>query len=170
MKRYTTFLLLFVFSVVLMGADGCGPDQSEAQEQAREDVEQMANELYSKVGTPEITKFQEFRIAKEIMELRDEELTTWTYIVDRDGDKHLVCKSLGYGLPYSTQLTNPEKTIHEHDGGDHTLPQREPNGLYMPDNVSATWVLCQDNSERGYSPQYVEPRIIVLTERVENLQ
>ena len=168
MKRL--FPLLLVFAVILMGADGCGKDSSEAQEQAREDVEQLANQLYAKIGTPNVNDFQEYKIAKEIMELRDQELTTWTYIVDRDGQRHLVCKSLGYGLPYSTQLTNPEKTIHEHDGGDHALPQREPNGLYMPDNVSATWVLCQNDSERGYSPQYVEPRIMVLTEKPEDLK
>jgi len=162
--------LLFAFAIVTMGAEGCGGSGSEAQQQAREDVEQLADELYAEVGTPEINNFQEFKVAKEIMELRDQELTTWTYIVDRDGQKHLVCKSLGYGLPYSTQLTNPEKTIHEGHGGDHSLPQREPNGLYMPDNVSATWVLCQDDSERGYSPQYVEPRIMVLTSKAESLE
>lgn len=169
MKRFIPILL--VFSIILMGADDCEGDASEAEKQAREDVEQLANELYSEVGTPEINNFQEAKIAKEIMELRDQEgLTTWTYIVDRDGGKHLVCKSIGYGLPYSTQLTNPEKTIEESHGGDHAIPQREPNGLYMPNNVSATWVLCQDDSERGYSPQYVEPRIMVLTEPVENLK
>jgi len=136
MKRL--FPLLFVFAIFTMGAGGCSQDSSEAERQAREDVEQLANQLYSEVGTPNINNFQEYKIAKEIMEIRDEELTTWTYTVDRDDNKTLLCKSLGYGLPYSTQLTNPEKTIHERNGGDHTLPQREPNGLYMPNNVSAT--------------------------------
>jgi hypothetical protein len=40
-------------------------------------------------------------------------------------------------------------------------PQPEPNGLFMPDNVSATWILCLDEENSGVRPVYSEPELIV---------
>ena len=41
-----------------------------------------------------------------------------------------------------------------------TIPQPEPNGLFMPDSVSATWVYLISPSG-DISPTYVEPTITV---------
>jgi len=162
-----------------MGAEGCANNQeNNAANKASEDVEKMANQLYLEVGTPEIVNFQEFKFAKMIMEKRDEKITTFTYTVDQNGNRNLVCKSIGYGLPYSTQLTNPEKPIDIDDyvegsvdkgANDGKIPQRKPNGLYMPDNVSATWILCQDKSG-SVTPVYSEPELLVSPKPLENLQ
>lgn len=169
----TTVLGILLLSLIVMGADGCSNTNSNAANKASEDVEKMANQLYSEVGTPEITNFQEYKFAKMIMELRDQKVTTYTYMVDRDGERHPVCESVGFGLPYSTQLTNPEKPINRDnyveqnihagsEGGE--IPQREPNGLYMPDNVSATWILCKKKNG-GFSPVYSEPQLLVYPEK-----
>lgn len=164
----TTVVLLLVSTLIV----GCSPDEpNTAQQEASEDVQRLANQLYSEVGTPEITNFQEYRFAKQIMELRDEEVTTYTYMVDERGNRHFVCKSVGFGLPYSTQVTNPKKRaqIDRHDSphDPRKLPQREPNGLYMPDNVDATWVLCQ-NEDGGVDPVYSEPNLLVSPFRLDN--
>ena len=116
--------------------------------------------LLAQVGMPNITNFTERKFAKSLLELRDTEgLTTWTYIVDMHGELHFLTESIGYGLPYSVQFTNPERSVRAPQGGDHTLPQADPNGLFMPDGLSATWILA--STADGPKPIYVEPQIIV---------
>ncbi len=144
---------------------GCG---DSATEKASEDVQQLAQRLYSEVGTPEINNFQEYKFAKQIMEMQDERITTYTYHVDRNGRRHFICKSIGYGLPYSTQLTNPKQFQNGLGEAANTLPQREPNGLYMPNNVDATWVLCADGAG-GVEPVYSEPKLFVSPVPIDSL-
>lgn len=112
------------------------------------------------VGPPAIVNFQEKRTLKMIYELRDTTLSTTTYIVDRYGKTHKVCDSVGYGIPYSTEYTNPEKVV-----GINTnyvaIPQADPNGLFSPSSAEGTWVLCLDNKRKKVVPVYIEPRIIV---------
>jgi len=71
-----------------------------------------------------------------------------------------VCYSIGYGLPYATQYTNPQKPVYEVHGN-ITLPQADPNGLYSPAGADGTWVLCVDHKDGKAKPVFIEPRIIV---------
>jgi len=169
LARRSILTLIIVFSIPLLGLDECGNRNTETDEEIGEQVQQNQAELFARKGLPEITNYQEYEWAKMIMEKRDEAVTTYTYFVDRNGNKHFVCESLGYGLPYSTQLTNPEKTVHEDHGGDHPIPQPEPNGLFMPENVSATWILCTDG-EGGVRPVYSEPKLLVSPFRFEDVE
>jgi len=75
-------------------------------------------------------------------------------------------KCLGYGLPYSVQFTNPEKIVANKtfcNGGSifGKLPQADPNGLFMPGGLSATWIMLYDENTEEFRPVYVEPQIIV---------
>ncbi len=154
------------FSVILalaFVAAGCGDYSSvtsadQAQEAATQQITAQAN---SEIGMPGIANFQERRLVRTLYELRDQEgLVTYTYIVDLNGGLHLLCQSIGYGIPYSTQFTNPEREAYStYDGGFGTLPQPEPNGLFMPESAAATWVMCSDGEQTR--PVYVEPTIIV---------
>lgn len=161
--RLVLSLLLSLGLLVML--PGCGETPTE---KASEDVQQLAKRLYSEIGTPEINNFQEYKFAKQIMEMRDQRITTYTYHVDRNGNRHFICKSIGYGLPYSTQLTNPKQFKSSFGDAYGKLPQREPNGLYMPDNVNATWILCSDG-EGGVEPVYSEPKLFVSPVPIDSL-
>lgn len=157
MKRYVTMVLA---ACVLMGATECGTPSAE-KEQSRV-TRQLQAEAQAQVGMPDILNWTEKRQMKDILELRDEpNLLTFTYIVSMDGDLLPLCRSIGYGLPYSVQYTNPMATHSSYSGGYEILPQPDPNGLYMPDGLSATWVLCVDPDSGTPEPVYVEPTIIV---------
>ena len=158
--RHST-ALLFVIAVALTG---CDYTPSAEQEQSRA-TEQLQAEAQAQVGMPDILNWTEKRQMKDILELRDQpELITFTYIVNMDGDLLPLCQSIGYGLPYSVQYTSPEK-VSVHGAGQgrvgFSLPQADPNGLYMPDGLSATWVLCTNPLDGSIDPVYVEPSIIV---------
>lgn len=170
MQRSTKILLVSVltllFTVPVPACDMEKNETSEATQKQRKATEQLHTEAWKQVGMPALDNFQEMRIMKQIQELRDQQLTTYTYTVDRDAELSFLCPSLGYGLPYSTQMTNPKKTVDADDCAsdctqDQVIPQPEPNGLYMPNNVAATWVLCQNPESGGVAPVYSEPNLIV---------
>jgi hypothetical protein len=113
------------------------------------------------VGMPAIVNFSEKRMMKDIIELRDQNVATTTYTVDMNGKMHKVCTSVGYGLPYATQFTNPQMPQQAYSGGGtYVLPQADPNGLYSPASADGTWVLCIDPKGKP-KPVFIEPRIIV---------
>jgi hypothetical protein len=97
---------------------------------------------------------------KDILELRDQNVATTTYIVDMNGNRHKICDSVGYGLPYATQYTNPQR-VYSDTHGYGTLPQADPNGLYSPASADGTWVMCVNHKTGKPQPMYIEPRVIV---------
>jgi len=146
----------------LAGCDDPVPNSDQIQNKKQEELSKQGVES---VGLPAIHNFQEKRLMKDILELRDKpNLVTYAYIIDLNGHTHKVCDSIGYGLPYSTQYTNPQRVAHSSETPEHgniTLPQADPNGLYSPSNAEGTWVLCKVPGKDDVKPLYVEPHVIV---------
>ncbi len=81
-----------------------------------------------------------------------------------NGELIFIGRCVGYGLPYSVQYTNPERVAHRENYGSGsfgTMPQADPNHLFMPSGLSATWLMMVDPSTGDARPVYVEPQIIV---------
>ena len=150
--------LILILTVLLVG---CGNESVSRQEQQA--TEKAMLEANSQVGMPSIVNFQEKRWAKMIFELRDRpDLITYAYIVSLEGKLVFIGKCIGYGLPYSVQYTSPESMQKNINFGEYyRLPQADPNGLYMPDGLSATWLLMFDKDTQEVKPVYIEPEIIV---------
>jgi hypothetical protein len=68
---------------------------------------------------------------------------------------------IGYGLPYATQYTNPEKVQVDRTQTYGTLPQADPNGLFMPSNAEATWIMLIDPTTKEPRPVYCEVRVLI---------
>ena len=156
--------LIFIFvSLFIMSCD-IPMTQPTADEVQSKQTEQALSEANRQIGMPAIVNYQERKLAKQIFELRDQEnLITWAYIVNLNGDLIFLGKSIGYGLPYSVQYTNPERVddILYNGGGAVILPQADPNGLFMPQGLSATWLQLIDPESGETRVVYVEPEIIV---------
>lgn len=149
--------------IALIGAmlgNGCAPSTSTERKQTQRVAAQLAQAEMA-VAPPRVTNFTQLRDITTILELADQNISTWAYYMDMHGELHELCEAKGYGLPYSTQTTNPMRTVNEPNGGDHTIPQPEPNGLYMPDSVAATWILCVRPDGKGFDPVYWEPDLVV---------
>ena len=165
MTRFTSILLAGLALSLLAGAECSDPphDSDFTQRQAQE---RILAEGTSQVGMPAIVNFRERKLLKDILELRDNaKLVTYTYLVgEESAQPRFFCNSLGYGLPYATQFTSPQKPMWDrgdHNGGNITLPQADPNGLFSPASAEGTWVLCKDPVSARIGVVYVEPRIIV---------
>lgn len=116
---------------------------------------------------PAIKNFRERKLLKDILELRDQAgLTTYTYVwAEMKGTLVFLCDSIGYGIPYATQFTNPQKIAwavdNVHAAAAVTTAQADPNGLFSPAGAEGTWVMCKDPHGDSVKPIYIEPRIVV---------
>ena len=152
---------VFFLMCLLSGCNDSALPMADKQMQVQQEASQR--EAIRQTGLPGITNFTELKLMKNLYELRDSTLVTYSYIPDMNGKLWHLCDSIGYGLPYGVQYSNPEKHIEgENSNLSYNLPQSEPNGLYMPPTAEGTWVMCADSSKKmGVNPVYVEPRVIV---------
>jgi len=150
-------LALVAVAGILVGCDEYKPSSREVEAKKQEEMQLQA---VQSVGMPAITNYAEKRMMKDILELRDQNVATTTYITDMNGKLHKICNSVGYGLPYATQYTNPQMKVSGQNGN-ISLPQADPNGLYSPASADGTWVLCVDTKTGKAKPVFIEPRVIV---------
>ena len=164
MKRII-LLLVFMFMSVFVFSYGSQESTNNSDSVLEKATEQTMREMNAQVGMPSIKNFQERKLAKLIFELRDkEDLITYAYIVNLNGDLIFIGTCIGFGLPYSVQYTSPIKLVRTDLGdsyGDMAVPQADPNGLFMPDGLSATWLMMIDPETGEARPVYVEPQIMV---------
>jgi len=153
--------------IAVMGSD-CYNSSDDIQ---RRQQERILAEGTSQIGMPAIKNFRERKLLKDILELRDQEgLVTWTYLENLSpapvhghtalgGKLTFFGETIGYGIPYATQFTNPEK--RDRRESQVVLPQADPNGLFSPNSAEGTWILMKDPNGRDVKPIYLEPRIVV---------
>lgn len=150
---------------VLAACTGCDqPPRQNSDAVQRQQQERMLQEATAQVGMPAIKNFRERKILKDILELRDQDgLVTYTYVWNElNGKLVFFGETIGYGIPYATQFTNPQKIeTWQHNVGYGILPQADPNGLFSPESAEGTWILMKDPHSKAVKPVYVEPRIIV---------
>ena len=147
--------------LLLLSLVGCEALPRSSDEVQRAAQEKLSKQATQEVGMPAIVNFQEKRMLKMILELRDTNIATTTYIIDMNGKLHKLCSSVGYGFPYATQYTNPQREGGGGQAGYFTLPQADPNGLFSPSGADGTWVMCLNPKTKKVAPLYVEPRVIV---------
>ena len=165
MKTVAMILVCVLTAGVSLG--GCNKGEDAATKTQREWTSKLMAEAEAQVGPPAIKNFQERKLAKMIFELRDQEdLICYAYIVNKmKGELVFVGKCIGFGLPYSVQFTSPDRIDRRDLGstysGSHVLSQPDPNGLFMPSGLSATWLMMIDPSTGDPRPVYMEPEIVV---------
>jgi hypothetical protein len=155
-------------ALVIVGAlaASCGraPPTSDDIQAGRQ--EKQTEEAVRQVGIPATPNWREMRLLKLIVEMRDQEIPTYTYLYNEmTGKLVFFGDTIGYGIPYATQFTAPTKVVVKSAISGHyelvTVPQAEPNGLFSPDAAEGTWILMKDPNGKDTKPVYVEPRIIV---------
>lgn len=158
--------------IVLIMIIGClnlwsfGEKEETSDTKIADEMETLLEEANSQVGLPNIINFYEKKLLAMLYELRDkEDLICYAYFFNSFEGKigDFIGKCIGFGLPYAVQFSNPEKEIYRggYKRGFGSMPQAEPNGLFMPDSLSATWLMLIDPKTEKAKPVYIEPLIIV---------
>lgn len=168
--RKFIYVLFVGIAFLLMGASGCDstPTSDSTQKQQQEVSAQEANR---QVGMPNIVNYQEKKQLKMIYETCDQEnLICYAYYSNTMQGKRgdFIGKCIGYGVPYSTQFSNPQKVVQSYSQSYGTLPQAEPNQLFKPEGLSATWLLLINPKDNTIHPGYFECDVIVSPFPLEN--
>lgn len=163
MKKILTVVMCVT---IILSLSACGMSIPDATKKETQYQEQLMEQSTNEIGMPDVTEFTEKKLAKEIVEKRDDSsLICYVYNQSYDGRYIFVGKSMGYGLPYSTQYTNPMQMKDDPNGsfdaGSSIIPQADPNGLYSSDGLSATWLMMIDEITGEPYIMYCEPTIIV---------
>ena len=166
MKKIMMFVGVLALSMLVTACD-VPSHQPTAEQRQTQQTKALMDDAEQRVGMPRVTNFTEKRLANQIMELRDQpNLATYTYTVDMQGKSHCLGRSIGFGLPYTTQITNPmqlKDTTDQFGNGWAIWPQAEPNGLYSSDSTDATWVLLV-GADGKPKPAYIESQVTVTLE------
>lgn len=171
-RKFMVLLGLIAILILVLLLNGCSKSNPNADAIQQQQTEIAMGEAQRQVGMPNIVNFQQRKLMKLIYELCDkEDLITYAYIKsDYQGKLFFIGKCIGYGIPFSAQFTNPERVVQ----GDQQLgydlagmnfvmsiPQADPNGLFMPTSSSATWLMMIDSETNEPRPVYIEPEIVV---------
>jgi hypothetical protein len=153
-------LVLLLFGIGLF-TTSCGRTLNTDELMEKTQETQLKNAT-QEAGMPNITNFTELKQFKRLYELRDKaKLPTYTYLASLGGKPVFLFRSFGFGLPASVQFSNPQKIVSQSSSvGFGTLPQAEPNGLFMPSSAEGTWIVQVDDGVESVA--YVEPRVIIV--------
>lgn len=159
MKKFLYSLTILMVMTLLMSNTDCKDNSSNAV--LAEKQEQLMQEANRQVGMPAVKNFQMRKLMKMIIELQDQsDLVCYCYLVNEMNGSigQFMGKCIGYGLPYSTQFTNPQMV----DGSTRVvIPQADPDGLFKPSSAEGTWVMLLNPKTNEPHVVYFEPRIII---------
>jgi len=156
MKLKISLLLAMPITLALTACDPRPQSTDKRQSIAQEKNSKAALDA---VGMPNIVNFTEARDLNLLYELRDQvDLITYTYIMDMQGKLHHVCDSISMGINSSIQMSNPVKVVRD-SYGNVTVGQKEPNNLFMPEGLEATYAKCVISGKLKVF--YVEEKLIV---------
>ena len=148
------FFSLLVILTVIITSCNFTPTADQLQEESQKQAVQS-------VGIPATPNHTELKQVFDLYQKRDNaKLICYAYIFSEMQCKiKFLGRCQGFGIPYATQFSSPSK-VENHSGSILTVPQAEPNGLFMPAQADATWIILLDKNGIGH-PLYCEPKIMI---------
>jgi len=165
MKKFSPkFVIAAVVAIGLLttgSAAGCTGESSAAQEDEATS-EQMLKD-YQKSQPVEIYKYSQYREnLRDVLRTQADATPTTTFVFNQGvADPILVCPSIGFPIPSTAQLTNPQQIARSYQGGYAIMPQVEPNGVFTGES-SGTYVVCRDANGNGFG-DYWEGNVNAVT-------
>jgi len=156
--------LLLVAALVALTFSGCNYKPSQTAKDSASVEAQQAQ--YGKgQPVPAYDWSLEREAVIKLYNIRNNRVSTSTVWRSDFGQIEGSCPSMGYGIPYDTSLTNPNKLSHKYVGSSTgrvsgVVGQAEPNGIFASTNTSATWVMCIGTAG-SLEPHYVEAKVTV---------
>lgn len=152
-KSYIIVSVIILLSVSILGC----VDSAETRDNKNVNDQQEQYQIAQPI--PKFDWSLERQLAIELYKARNDNIATHTVWRSDYGMIEGDCPSIGYPLPYDTQLTNPLRPVYT--GGGAVVEQAEPNGLFSSKNSMATWVRCviKVNGKPVESPIYIEDKV-----------
>lgn len=166
MKTSIKFFIALMAMALMAGLFSSCDNKKNSDQILGDQQEATMDEANAQIGFPGVNKFTQKKLFKQIFELCDQaDLICYAYLYNEmQGKVVFMGKCAGYGIPFSTQYTNPEnlkKFIVRGGYEYHVVPQADPNGLFMPTTSNATWVILQNPFTGDLAPLFCEPNLII---------
>lgn len=136
-----------VLSLSLTACFGNGGDDSKSKAQAKEQS-QAANAANALIANQPVHTYQYSQLRQNLQELEDAQangaVTTTFFLNMGLADPVMSCPSIGAPIASTTQMTNPMQTERhgsQYDGGNVTINQMDPTGVYTGDSTG-TYIMC----------------------------
>ena len=152
-KKIIGAVTLVPFLALGLAACNSGSGQSNGNQQESQQQQADTNSLESNQPLPHFSVSQERQnmIDIETAQADDVETTTfWMNMGDRDPIGS--CPSIGFGIPDTASLSNPEQinNFGQYGGGNVTTGQMDPTGIYTPTGSMGTFIICLASSGQPY--------------------
>ncbi len=160
--------LIFILVIMSLVLSACGTSQvmKEQSQQGR-----AVSAITDNQPIPDLGGYSfERQIVIDTYLARNNAIATYAYMITMDGKIVEICPSMGYPIPYSTQLTNPIALTYNATNGHNiegAVSNPEPNGLYPPGDAAATLVQCVNN-DGSVSPVYIEWYVLAFPFRIQS--
>lgn len=141
-------IIAVVLGIVLV-ASGCANDNKNhaANQEAKVGREQLSVFLQAQP----VPVFKTSQLRQNLIEIETAQanatVTTSFFFNQGVADPITACPSIGFAIPSTDQLTNPEAKVQEHE---MSLPQLESNGVYTGVSTG-TYVICVDGNGKGFA-------------------
>lgn len=143
--------LIAVLAALVMSLGACTGSSNSAAEADAELSETILTEMQDAHPVPQFDRSQERQNLVELITARAQSTDTTTFFFNMGVTEPVnTCPSIGYPIPATMQITNPEVGEYYHSGGTTVLPQVEPTGVFTGD-TTGTYVLCLDAQGQGYA-------------------
>jgi hypothetical protein len=132
---------------------GCSGTEDNAQEKDTKTVQNQATQYSESQPVPVFTNSQLRQNLIDIETAQANATATTSFFFNQGSvDPIHSCASVGFPIPGTFQLTNPEGVIRIGgvDSARFELPQMEATGVYTGDTTSTT-AICIDEQGKGYA-------------------
>lgn len=143
-------IALVLAAGAVFGLSACTDDTS-ARATDEKATEAIMKDLQKAHPVPKFAYSQYRQNLVDIVTAQAEATPTTTFFFNSGvKDPIFSCPSVGFPIPGTAQLTNPQQITDSYQGGYAILPQVEPNGVFTGETTNTT-TICRDANGRGYA-------------------
>lgn len=154
LPNYKKFGILAIILAIILVVSSCSTnDTPSAVSEDKDAASQQLKDLQKAHPTPRFTRSQLRQNLIEITTAQAETTATTSFFYNMGVAQPVhSCPSIGFPIPTTMQLTNPEQSVRmgSDGGGSHSIPLAEQTGVYTGDS-SGTYVICVDAEGNGYA-------------------
>lgn len=152
MNKITTTILAGTLAVAGLAACGEKSKSTQAQNADRTASANALLNFQNNQPAPQLdwSQLRQNLIELEVAQAHTTQTTSFMFLQAGSGATGPLlhwCPSIGFPIPATDQLTNPESKVVDHD---LTLPQQEVTGVFTGD-TTGTYVLCVGGDGKPYA-------------------
>jgi hypothetical protein len=149
-KQAATVLIALTAVGTSAGVTACTSSLNGNQQEAKQQL-QDTQSLENNQPLPHFNYSQERQNMIDIENAQARNVQTTTFWMNMgDPDPIGSCPSIGYGIPDSASLSNPDQVANPSDRSSTAIGQMDPTGIYAPLSSMGTFIICLTASGQPY--------------------